>query len=115
MRCSTVTLTYDEWLNIHEAGSCCYCGITRDQYTRIMKRLEETKDNPTRYHTKAYRIYTPSWHIERVDPPIGYTKHNVVASCVFCNNVKGRLLDPDDMLLLKGNMRKKLLSIIGNS
>lgn len=108
-------ITFDMYKSLKDAWGCYYCGITKRQYKEIMEVLYETSDRPTVFHISIIKNYHPTWHIDRLDPMGIYVEYNVVPACAFCNVVKGRLLDVDQMLLLKESMRGKLLGLISEN
>lgn len=109
---SECTISLEHYKMLKNALFCYYCGITKGQYRRIVDILKKTDDKPTVFHGTILKNYFSTWHIERLNPLDGYVEDNVVPACAFCNGVKGRLLDVDQMLLLRESMRKRLLGLL---
>jgi hypothetical protein len=78
-----VSLTYEDFLKFTTTKTCHYCNtpITWQMYS---------PPKGTSY----------SYHLDRKDNNIGYTKENCVVCCSLCNVIKGKTLTYEEMQLL---------------
>jgi hypothetical protein len=82
---------YIEWWSIHP-DVCHYCGSTLEDLNYLFKKYSKGK--------LSNYFSTPYLTVDRIDSSLGYSKTNIVKSCLACNILKSSVLSEAEALLI---------------
>lgn len=94
---------------------CAYCGLTTEQLNKILGFLDTYIGDDRRalkfipIARQCHKLTRLS--VDRIDSVGGYSKENITKSCIFCNIIKGRMLDKEHIDLIAKSIMKQLFDI----
>ena len=91
-----LSLTFEEFVTFTSVTKCHYCGVKIHWYPCSRYRDENGK---LLRHSQAY-------YLDRKNTDGEYSLNNCVVCCSRCNSIKGNTLNYEQMLLLRGGLRR---------